>query len=174
MSKSKATVLIYKALTKAVEEDKLRIYLDYAKINKTTCPVYNPWESLLPILIPIVIGLLMIIFVGVFWGLTFIILMILAYSAHFKKIAHKKLIARTKSYIIESLDKCEELWNFGGIIFVNKDNKKIGCVSPEGDWKEFVVINFSQYMTDGDKPKEVEEIKDEKEKPVRRRRGIQA
>lgn len=31
---------------------------------------------------------------------------------------------------------------------VNAANKKIGCVAPEGDWKEFVVINYADLMID--------------------------
>ena len=31
---------------------------------------------------------------------------------------------------------------------MNADNKTIGCVAPEGDWKDFVVINFADLMVD--------------------------
>ena len=47
MSKpSKADLLIYKALNKAIEKDQLRIYLDYGKINRPGSPVYDAWENL--------------------------------------------------------------------------------------------------------------------------------
>lgn len=166
--KSKADSLIYKALVKAINADKLRIYLDYAKINRPSSPIYNPWENLLPILVPVLIGLMFIILVGIIWGIVFIILMILIYSAYIKKIMHKKIIERTKHYITESYEKCEELWEFGGLVFVNKDNKKLGCVSPDGDWKEFVVINFADYMTNNENSEEKEQ-KDDKPKTSRRK-----
>ena len=145
---NKADTLTYKALIKAIEADKLRIYLDYARINRPTSPVYNPWECLLPILVPVLIGLLLILTAGVIFGLIFIIAMIFAYTNYFKKKIYQKLIERTKKYIINDYSSLEELWNFGGIVFVNNENKKLGCVSPEGDWKEFVVMNFSEYMTE--------------------------
>ena len=28
------------------------------------------------------------------------------------------------------------------------ENKKSGCVSPDGDWKEFVIQNFADYMVE--------------------------
>lgn len=158
---SKADKLIYKALKKAVELDKLRIYLDYGKINRPLSPVYDPWECLLPILVPVMIGLALILSVGVFFGLAFIVAMILVYSTYFKKKVYRHLIERTKNYLTRDYSNCEKLWNFGGIVLVNAKNKKLGCVSPEGDWKEFVVRNFSEYMTDKEETenKENETIK---------------
>ena len=62
---NRADQLAYHALQKAIEQDKLRIYLDYGKVNRPLSPVYDPWETLLPILIPILIGLIFIVAVAV-------------------------------------------------------------------------------------------------------------
>lgn len=158
-SPSRASMLTFHALQKAVELDKLRIYLDYAKVNRPSSPVYNPWECLLPILVPIMIGLLLILSVGVIFGLLFIIAIILVYSGFIKKKLYHKIIERTKTYLISDIEHCQELWNFGGIILVNADNKKLGCISPEGDWKEFVIKNFSDLMVDKQEEKKDEEAK---------------
>lgn len=148
MKHSRADSLTFHALQKAVKQDKLRIYLDYGKINRPGSPIYNPWECLLPILLPVLLGLILIVSVGVLFGLLFIVAMIMVYSAYFKKKLYRIVIERTKKYLVSGLDNCEQLWNFGGIVLVNAENKKIGCVSPEGDWKEFVVLNFSDLMID--------------------------
>lgn len=158
MKHSRADTMAFNALQKAVEQDKLRIYLDYGKINRPGSPIYNPWECLLPILVPVMIGLLLIFSVGVLFGLLFIIAMIIVYSTYFKKKLYRIVIERTKKFIISNLDNCEQLWMFGGLVLVNAENKKIGCVSPEGDWKEFVILNFSDLMLSPQ-----EESKDEKE-----------
>ncbi len=150
---NKATLLIYNALKKAIEKDKLRLYLDYGKINRPSSPVYNPWENLLPILVPILLGLLLIVFVSEIFGLLFIIAMIIIYSHVVKKILFQKIIERTKNYITSSYDNFCNLWDFGGLVLVNAENKKNGCVAPEGDWKEFVVNNFADYMLD-EKPQD--------------------
>lgn len=161
---SKADLLIYKALNKAIENDQLRIYLDYGKINRPGSPVYEPWECLLPILVPVLVGLLLIFSVGVIFGLFFIVAMITLYSTHFKKKVYRRLIERTKNYITYSYENCDTLWNFGGLVFVNALNKKLGCVSPEGDWKDFVVLNFSEFMTETKEEEKKEETVDEKPK----------
>lgn len=145
---NRAEQLVYKALQKAVEQDKLRIYLDYGKVNRPQSPVYEPWECLLPVLVPVLIGLGLIVSVGVIFGLLFIAGMIVVYSVYFKKKLYRRLIERTKAYLVYSLENCKKLWNWGGIVLVNADNKKIGCVAPEGDWKEFVVINYADLMTE--------------------------
>lgn len=145
---SKADQLIYKALKTAIEQDKLRIYFDYIKLNRPGSMVYNPWESLLPVLIPAFIGLLLIVTFNIIFGLFFMAIMVFASSQYFRKKFHHNLIDRTKMLITKSYESLEELWGFGGIVFVNASDKKQGCVSPAGDWKEFVVKNFADYMVD--------------------------
>ncbi|MCX4349489.1 MAG: hypothetical protein OSJ76_06890 [Alphaproteobacteria bacterium] len=145
---SKADKLIYKALNKAIEKDQLRLYFDYGRINRPGSPVYDVWETLLPVLTPIIIGLILILTVSVIFGLAFIIAMILVYITYFKKKVDRYLIERTKTYFTSSYENCVKLWDFGGIVLVNAANKKQGCVSPEGDWKEFVVSNYADYMVE--------------------------
>lgn len=168
---NRADELTYHALQKAVGADKLRIYLDYGRINRPLSPVYNPWESLLPILVPILVGLFLIVSVGVIFGLLFMIGMIMVYSGLVKKVLYHRVIQRTKDYMVCDYESCCHLWNFGGIVLVNADNKKSGCVSPDGDWKEFVVRNFSDLMLEppADNSANVnEENKDEKTKQRRK------
>lgn len=88
---NKADLLVYKALKAAIGQDKLRIYLDYGKVNRPQSPVYDPWESLLPILIPVLIGLALIIGVGVIFGLLFIGVMIEVFSVYFKKKIYRRI-----------------------------------------------------------------------------------
>lgn len=150
---NKAEKLIFNAFKKALSEDKLRLYIDYSKLNRPGSPVYDPWENLLPILTPTIIGLLLIISSNVIIGLSFIVIMLMIYSSYLKKYFSHRLIERAKNYIIYDYENCEKLWKFGGIVFVNADNKNRGCVSPEGDWKEFVVRNFAHLMTDNNNEK---------------------
>ena len=157
---TKKDLLIYKALNKAIENDNLRIYLDYSRINRPTSPVYDPWECLLPILLPLLIGLFLLVVVHPFLGLVIMVGGIFAYTSYFRKKLHRNLINRTKTLITRNYRSLEDLWTFGGIVFVNNDNRKVGCVAPEGDWKEFVVRNFSEYMVD--KKQAAEEPKPEK------------
>lgn len=143
---NKADELKYKALQKAIANDKIRIFIDSNKICKPNSPIYNPWESLLPVLIPILIGLILIVAVGPIFGLIFICLMICLCNTFFKKYLFLRIINRTKDFLSKSYQDCENLWNYGGVILINVDDKKTGCVAPEGDWKDFVTLHFADLM----------------------------
>lgn len=145
---NKADRLVFKALQKAMAEDKLHICLINSKINIPGSPVYNPWECLLPTLVPVLIGLLLIWLVGIIWGLIFMIAGILLSSNLVKKEMEHRLFERAKTYFTSNYATCNELWNFGGVVLVKADNKKQGCLAPDGNWKEFVVLHFADYMTE--------------------------
>ena len=86
-------------------------------------------------------------------GLFFISASMMGYSLYYKKILHKKLIERTKNYITQRYENLENLWHKGGLIFVVTENKNIGTLSPDGSWKDFIVKNFSELMTDNNNEK---------------------
>lgn len=145
---NRADLLVFRALQKAVEEGKIHICLINSIINRPSSPVYNPWEMLLPVLVPVIVGLILILSVGPVFGLFFMVGMIMISSALVKKKLDNHLLERSRNFLLSSFENCDKLWNFGGIVLVNAENKKLGCVSPEADWKEFVVRNFSDMMVD--------------------------
>ena len=65
--------------------------------------------------------------------LVFILGMVLIYNFYVKRLIDKRLLERTKKYITRDFQHCQELWNFGGLIIATAANKKLGCISPEGD-----------------------------------------
>ncbi len=154
---NKADKLIYKAFKRALEQNKLDLYLDFSKINRPTCPIYNPWEVISPLLASTLIGLILIMTGWVISGLFFISASMMGYSLYYKKILHKKLIERTKNYITQRYENLENLWHKGGLIFVVTENKNIGTLSPDGSWKDFIVKNFSELMTDNNNEKNIKE-----------------
>ncbi|MBQ8465101.1 MAG: hypothetical protein IJ529_05600 [Alphaproteobacteria bacterium] len=145
---NKADLMIYKAFSTALNRNLLRLYLDTSKLNRPTSPVYNPWENLLPLLIPMIIGLVLIVTVGSLFGLAFIIGMVLVYNYYIKRLIDKRLLERTKKFVAQDYQHCQELWEFGGLVLATADNKKTGCIAPEGDWKDFIVQRFSDFMID--------------------------
>ena len=118
----------------------------------------------MPILIPVLIGFILIGLVGILLGLAVMIAGILLSSNLIKNKMEHRLLERTKERFISNYEACNELWDFGGIVLVKVDDKKQGCISPEGNWKEFVVLNFSEYMTDKKAEKKDEEPETNNEK----------
>lgn len=159
---NKADTMVYKALQKAVAEDKLHICLISSKINIPGSPLYNPWEALLPILVPVLFGLILIGAVGILLGLAFMIAGIMLSSNLVKKKMEQRLFERAKENLIADYESCNRLWDFGGIVLVKADDKKQGCIAPDGNWKEFVILNFASLMTDKNNEAAANEAKDEK------------
>lgn len=159
---NRADELAYKALIRAIDSNNLLIYLDESRINRPQSPVYDPWETLLPILVPITFGLILMLWVGIIFGLLFIIGITAFYSGFTKKKLQHLLLQRTKKYIISGYENFTNLWDFGGFVLVNAADKKIGCVAPDGNWKEFIAANFAELMLDKTQKDFEEKKSDEK------------
>ncbi len=159
---NKADMLVFKALQRAIAEDKLNVCLISSKMNVAGSPVYNPWENLLPILLPVLLGLLLIGLAGILFGLAVMVAGIMLASNLVKKKLEQRLLERTKALLVADYRSCCELWEFGGLILVKADDKKYGCIAPEGNWKEFIVLHFADLMTENKQPEAAEEDKDEK------------
>ncbi len=145
---NKADALKYKALKKALEKGDAKILIDTNKLNKPDSPVYNPWEVLLPILAPTLLGLVLILSVGTIFGLLFMATMIFISNTIIRKYLYTNLIKRAKEYMQSSFNNLDTLWQYGGIILVNTKDKKTGCIAPQSSWKDFVTLNFAHYMTE--------------------------
>lgn len=143
---NRADELAYHAFTQALEQNKIHLALIESKINRPASPVYNPWEVLLPILLPVVLGLILILAVGPIFGLVFMGAAIIASSNLVKKQLEQRLMLRTRAMLLAGYDDFCRLWEFGGLVLVNAENKKLGCIAAEGDWKEFVIRNFADLM----------------------------
>lgn len=159
---NRADKLVFKALQKAIAEDKLHICLISSKINVPGSPVYNPWENLLPVFIPVMSGLFLIWLAGILWGLIFMTAGIVLSSHLVKKEMEQRLFNRAKSFLTSDYESCCTLWDFGGIVLVKADDKRQGCIAPEGNWREFVILNFSEFMTEKAPVQTVIEDTDEK------------
>ena len=105
------------------------------------------------------VGLILIWGIGILWGLVVMIAGIMLSSNLVKKRMEQRLFDRSKKFFTSSYASGNQLWDFGGIVLVKADDKKQGCIAPEGNWKNFVVLNFSEYMTDNKKEEKVEDEK---------------
>ncbi|MDD4556017.1 MAG: hypothetical protein PHE89_01625 [Alphaproteobacteria bacterium] len=169
---NKADLMTYKALQKAVEENKLKIFVNDIILNKPGIAVYNPWENLLPKLLPVLIGFF-VLFFSVILGLIIIIGSLALNERICKKKLNIRFYNRTKEYVLKSYDTYDEIWQLGGLILADSENKKNSCLSPEENWKEYIIHNFSELMIDKKEEKPEEKVEDKKEneqKSIRRPR----
>ena len=122
---NKADSLVYKALQRAFAEDKLHLCLINSKINIPGSPIYNPWEVLLPTLCPLLTGLFLIWLAGILWGLVFMVSGLLLSANFIKRKMEQRLFDRAKQMLLKDYDACCQLWDFGGVVLVKNDDKKI-------------------------------------------------
>lgn len=145
---NKADRMVFKALQKAIAEDKIHLCLINSKVNVPGSIIYNPWEMLLPILVPVLLGLILIGVVGILVGIAIMTVGIFLSSNLVKKKLEKRLMDRALKVFTSNYTACSEMWQFGGLVLVKTDDKKYGCIAPEGDWKEFVITHFADMMVD--------------------------
>ena len=164
---NRADEMIFTALQKAVEKELIQICLVESKINRPTSPVYNPWEILLPMLVPVILGLILIMAVGPIFGLVFMVVTIFASSNLIKKKLENRLFDRTKNLLLSNYRNFCELWEFGGILLVNTKNKKLACIAPEADWQDFVIKNFADLMLEKQEEKQTNTPEEEPQKETK-------
>lgn len=145
---NKADRMLFNALKKAIDEGKIHLCLINSKVNIPGSKIYNPWEMLLPILLPVLLGLILIGVVGILVGISIMTIGIFLSSNLVKKKMEARLMDRALKMFTSDYNTCEEMWQFGGLVLVKADDKKYGCIAPEGDWKEFVVKHFAELMVD--------------------------
>ena len=122
---NKADLLVYKALKAAIGQDKLRIYLDYGKVNRPQSPI----------LIPVLIGLALIIGVGVIFGLLFIGVMIEVFSVYFKKKIYRRLIERTKNYLVSGYETVKSCGLGAELCWSMPTTRQSAALRPKGTGK---------------------------------------
>ena len=176
---NRADEMTFSALKKAIETNKISLCLVESKINRPNSPVYNPWEVLLPILVPVIVGLILIMAAGSIFGLVFMVAAIFITSNLVKKKLEQRLVERCTNFLLSSYSNCNKIWDFGGIVLVNNENKKKGCIAPDGDWKEFIIKNYSdlliekkdEIIVEEPKPEETQSEEPKDETPKHRRRS---
>ena len=86
MNINRRDLLMYNAMVKAIEQKMVRIVIHFGILNKVGTPVYNPWENLLPILAPIILGLVLMFMSGIIGGMVIMLLGLMLYGMFFKTV----------------------------------------------------------------------------------------
>jgi len=150
MNINRRDLLMYNAMVKAIEQKMVRVAINFGVLNKVGSPVYNPWENLLPILSPLILGLVMMFMSGIIGGMVIMLLGLMLYGMFFKTVVSAILENRTVAYITKNYEQWQTIWDMGGITVLSTLYANVGCASPEGDWKQFVALNISDLMVEED------------------------
>lgn len=160
MNINKADILKFKALIKALDSEKVKFVVDYNVLHKPGSPIYNPWDALLPLLVLVVGSLFIMLLEGAYIGLFALVIGFLLYIYGVKKLLTKYLRKKAQKYMVKNPLCWNKIWDFGGVALMSTSSKA-GVSSPDGDWQDFIVLNFSELMVDDGEP--VKEENDEEE-----------
>ncbi len=144
LSMDKASLLMYETLLQALQTEEVTLDINYDYLNNIRSPVYNPWESVLPLVIILVISLLFILLWGIVPGMLVMAVGLLLYRFFLKPFLKKQLENRLKSFLTSGYQNWLLMWDFGGFSIVRENTFKTRCEAPKGNWKEFVALNLSE------------------------------
>lgn len=145
---NKADILKYKAIRTALLEEKAELWINFRLLNNRHSPCFDPWENVLPLVFTAVFSLIIMFSANVMLGMLFLFLGMIGYLKFFPIIMKNVMKQRVLLKLTKNINEFEKLWALKGIVIFDTDNPRAFCRSPEGDWKDFVVINFAEFMTD--------------------------
>ena len=142
----KASLILYDALIKAIKREKIAIVVDVDWIDRVKSPLFNPWETVFPLIVILVISLIIMLFSGLLTGTSVMLVGLISWRVLSKPIMEKKIEKRLINYISISYANWQKMWKFGGFILVCENIFKSRCFANKGDWREFTVLNLADEL----------------------------
>ncbi|MBB4286537.1 hypothetical protein [Roseospira goensis] len=127
---------LHERLTEAYMADRVRIQVDFNRLNRTGSPVFDPWENVLPLLALILASLTVMPF-NLVAGTLVLVGAMFVYAFLVRPWIARRLRARTIENMLKNAHNWQVLWSYGGVVVTLSDNPRIGVVSPGGDWRAF-------------------------------------
>lgn len=136
------------ALQRAIRMGKVGVYTDFNQLNRKGSPVYDAWENVAGLLLPILAGLAVLFVGGLLPGTVALALAALLYVLSVRPYLAHRLNDRTRDMLTRDLATWRRLWRLPGIALVLTHYRNVGCVSPSDDWRRFVHENFPELAAD--------------------------
>lgn len=159
---NRADILKFNAIKKALLEGRVLLLIDFGLLNHKKSPFFNPWENLIPLLLVTIFSLIMM-FSSLLAGILILLAGIIGYLKIFPIVMKDFMKQRVLLFLTKSIEDWDKCWSIKGITLVASDNPRIFCRSCDDNWRDFVVINFADFMVD----KKIQKItKEEEKKPL--------
>ena len=144
MNMDKASLLMYETLVKALQDGEVTLDINYDYLNNVRSPVYNPWESVLPLVIILTVSLVLMLIFGIIAGMIAMVIGLLLYRFFLKPVLQRKLLERLNYFLCVGYHNWSVMWDLGGFSLVRENTFKTRCEAPKGNWKEFVALNLTE------------------------------
>ena len=133
-------------LREAYDENLIRFFVDFKRLNKIGSPVYDPWENVLPLLFLILGSLIVLLFQGVIMGTLALLIAMALFVLMVRPYMAARLKKRTETYMLKSPEHWDKVWKVGGVAVTLNHMSSIGCVAPTGNWKVFTRDNLTDVV----------------------------
>lgn len=127
---------LHERLTEAYMADRIRIQVDFMRLNRKGSPVFDPWENVLPLLV-LILGSLMVMPFNLVAGTLVLIGSMFAFAFLVRPWIARRLRDRTIENMLKNAHNWQVIWSYGGIVVTLTNNPRIGVIAPVGNWRAF-------------------------------------
>lgn len=130
--------LLHDRLRAAHERNVISIYTDFRVLNTPTSPVFNPWQSVLPLLGLLLFAVVILLFGGILVGMAAVMFALAVYAFVIRGWLARQVYARTIITLMVDAKSFQTVWDHGGVILAMTDRPQHQVRAPRGSWRTFV------------------------------------
>jgi hypothetical protein len=127
---------LHERLIEAYMADRIRIQMDFNRLNRAGSPVFNPWDNVVPLVALILLSLAVMPF-DLVAGTLVLVGAMFVYAFLVRPWIAQRLRARTIENMLRNAHNWQVIWSVGGIVVTLTANPRVGVVAPAGDWRAF-------------------------------------
>ncbi|MBY0432066.1 MAG: hypothetical protein K2Q10_12765 [Rhodospirillales bacterium] len=132
--------MLHSRLCRAIDADRVTVFLDAHRLNRPGSPVFNPWDSLGPLIAVLCLCMVLLLFGGLEWGLFGMVGVVAAQLWGIKHWIGWQLRRRALKALQKNVHVWNLIWRFGGVAVALTESPQINCIAPNGNWRNFVEL----------------------------------
>lgn len=138
MSRPSEDKELHERLKMAVERNLVTITTSPRLLAAPASPVFNPWESVGPLLALLMLALLVLLFGGIIAGTIAMVCAAVVYVMVVRPWVDKEVQHRATVTMMASPKQLQTLWTYGGVGLMLTDRPHVGTRAPKGNWRGFI------------------------------------
>lgn len=130
--------VLHDRLRAAYERNVVSIYTEFQRLNTPGSPVFNPWESVLPLLALLLMAVIVMLVGGILVGMGALVLGLAIYALVVRKWLARQVYNRALITLMVDARTFQEVWDHGGVVLAMTDRPQHQARAPRGSWRAFV------------------------------------
>lgn len=129
---------LHERLRAAHERNIVNIYTDAQKLGSVGSPLFNPWESVGPLLAFLLLAVFVMLMAGLIAGTIALVAGVALYGVVLRPWLQTRLYHRTVVTLMTDARNFQKVWDHGGVILAMADRPEHQSRAPKGNWRMFV------------------------------------